>query len=242
MPQYYRSDFFQNPGKELSFLLVLVTSAVQNPDFNLFRFKGKKTQYDPGVEITHRLYKSPGSVQKWRVNSEITEIIFFTKILSFAQKEQVWTKEQSFSANIINDPDSPSLLSPFCDIHQLPHWGTILLKTWFSILRIKRRKTSGCNNSSCFYWSTILSSTHVWASSVLGIFGRLSTLCPLACRARHKTAPNSAQALTPLFALESLQMTRGSAYCLQPRITQQTLSCPSGSPRLARGRAGAGQG
>lgn len=51
---------------------------------------------------------------------------------------------------------------------------------------------------------------------------------PLACRALHKTAPNSAQALTPLFGLESLEMTRGSACCLQPRITQQL------SQRLAK--------
>lgn len=37
-------------------------------------------------------------------------------------------------------------------------------------------------------------------------------------------------------------MTHNFVCCLQPRIIQQTFSCPSVSPRLARGRAGAGWG
>lgn len=78
---------------------------------------------------------------------------FLHKNPEFCTKRASLNKRTAFSANIINDPDSPSLLSPFSDFLIFPQWVTILLKTWFPILCIKRRKTSGCNNSSCFYWS-----------------------------------------------------------------------------------------
>ena len=146
IPKYYVSDFFQNPGKEPSFLLVLVTSAVQNPDFNLFHFKGKRAKYDPWVDITLLLQKSPGSLQKQIANSNITKIIFSQKswVLykksKFKQKNSTKQQNSLFLLTSSTTPDSPSLLPASSDVHQLPQRGTVLLKNIILFTYLHRKK------------------------------------------------------------------------------------------------------